>query len=169
MSELAHWIDARHLPAAPVRVDADAAQCKTQAERFGLVAVESLGGEFVLEPDGNAVRANGRIEASIVQSCAVSGEDLPVTIDEPLALRFIPEGSPPRPDEELELAAEDCDEIEMDGSRFDLGEALAQSLALAIDPYAVGPEAEHARRKAGIVDEGASGPFSALAALKRTP
>lgn len=168
MSELAHWIDARHLPAAPVRVEADAAQCAALAQRFGLVTVDSLAGEFALEPDGKAVRASGRITAQIVQSCAISGEDLPVLIDEPLALRFVPEGTAPRPDEELELDAEDCDEIAMDGTRFDLGEALAQSLALAIDPYAVGPEAEEARRKAGIVDEGASGPFAALAGLKST-
>lgn len=166
MSELTHWIDARHLPAAPVRIEADAAQRAALAERFGLIAVERLAGEFALEPDGTAVQANGRLAASIVQSCAISGEDLPVTIDEPLTLRFVPEGTASSSDEEVELDSSDCDEIEMEGSRFDLGEALAQSLALAIDPYAVGPEAEKARRKAGIVDESASGPFAALAALK---
>lgn len=169
MSELAHWIDARHLPAAPVRIEADAAQRAALAERFGLVAVNSLTGEFALEPDGAAVRASGRLAAGIVQSCAVSGEDLPVAIDEPLTLRFVPEGTAPSPDEEIELDSDDCDEIAMEGTRFDLGEALAQSLALAIDPYAVGPQAAEARRKAGIVDEAASGPFAALAALKPKP
>ncbi len=51
---------------------------------------------------------------------------------------------------------------------FDLGEAVAQSLALAIDPYAVGPSAEQARKDAGLGDEAASGPFAALAGLKKS-
>ena len=42
---------------------------------------------------------------------------------------------------------------------------LAQGLALAIDPYAEGPTAEDARRKAGLLDEGSSGPFAALKGL----
>ena len=95
---------------------------------------------------------------------AVSGEDLPVRIDEPLALRFVPAAEPE--EEELELAESDLDEIPFEGHVFDLGEAVAQSLALAIDPYATGPEAERVRKEAGLSDEAASGPFAALAALK---
>jgi hypothetical protein len=45
---------------------------------------------------------------------------------------------------------------------------VAQSLALAIDPYAVGPNAEQARKDGGLLDPGAAGPFAALAALKRS-
>ena len=51
-------------------------------------------------------------------------------------------------------------------SALDLGEAIAQSLALAVDPFATGPGAEQARKEAGLMDEGAAGPFAALAALK---
>ena len=51
---------------------------------------------------------------------------------------------------------------------FDLGEAVAQDLALAIDPYAVGPGAERARKEAGLLDEAAAGPFAALEALKKS-
>jgi hypothetical protein len=51
---------------------------------------------------------------------------------------------------------------------FDLGEAVAQTLGLAIDPYAEGPNADAARKAAGIVAEGEQdGPMAALlAALK---
>ena len=89
---------------------------------------------------------------------------MPVRIDEPLALRFVPAAEPE--EEELELAESDLDEIPFEGHVFDLGEAVAQSLALAIDPYATGPEAERVRKEAGLSDEAASGPFAALAALK---
>ena len=62
---------------------------------------------------------------------------------------------------EIELEAEDLDEIEYAGEKFDLGEAIAQSLALAIDPYAEGPNAEEARKKAGIeLDDAPRGPLA---------
>ena len=54
----------------------------------------------------------------------------------------MPPAAPHRPDEEVELEADDCDEIEFDGTQFDLGEALAQSLALAIDPFLTGNPVE---------------------------
>ena len=58
-------------------------------------------------------------------------------------------------------------EIAFEGDDIDLGEAVAETLGLAIDPYARGPDAEAARRAAGLSDEDApTGPFAALAALK---
>lgn len=167
MSEFERLYDVRHLPPGPVTIEASEAECAALARRFALVAVKRLTAEVTLIPDGAAVRVEGRLVAKIVQSCAVSGEDLPVTIDEPVTLRFVPAAAPPAGEAEIELDALDCDEIEMAGDRFDLGEALAQSLALAIDPYAVGPQAEEVRRKAGLLDDQASGPFAALAALSR--
>ena len=67
-------------------------------------------------------------------------------IDEPLAFRFVPQAEH-NPDEELEIAIDDCDDIEFSGTMIDPGEAVAQSLALAIDPFAEGPGAEEARRR----------------------
>jgi hypothetical protein len=46
-----------------------------------------------------------------------------------------------------------------------IGEAVAQSLALAINPFATGPGADDARRRAGIIAEGSNGPFAALGSL----
>ncbi len=136
------------------------------ARRFGLVRIDQLDAQVTLTPQGQAIAADGRIQAKFVQSCAVSGDDLPVTVDEPLHLRFVPAQNR-RPDEEVELDESDCDEIEYEGGRFDLGEAVAQTLALAIDPFAVGPNAEKARKEAGLLDESAAGPFAALAALTK--
>jgi len=66
----------------------------------------------------------------------------------------------------IEVGAEDLDGMEYTGGAFDLGEALAQDLALAVDPFATGPAAERARQEAGLAGEAVSGPFAALAALK---
>jgi uncharacterized metal-binding protein YceD (DUF177 family) len=162
--EFARFVDRRRLTAKPVELIADEAERKALAARFGLVAIDRLEATIALAADGEAVVGDGALCAEIVQSCAVSGDDLPVTIAEPLHLRFVPEA--PVEAEEIELAEEDLDEIPYSGTAFDLGEAVAQSLALAIDPYATGPGADAVRREKGLSDEAASGPFAALAALK---
>lgn len=167
MSEFSRMIDARHLPAGPQRMAASPEECAALARRFDLVAVQRLEAELTLHPEGPSVRAEGRLAADIVQSCAVSGEDLPVSLSEAISLRFVPQGLQIGLDAELELDAAQCDEIEMDNSHFDLGEAVAQGMALAIDPYAVGPKAAEVRRRAGLLGEGNAGPFAALAALKK--
>ena len=161
MSELSRPYDATRLPAAEQVIEASAEECAVLARRFGLVAVQSLAARIMLKADGPTVRATGQLKADVVQSCAVSGEDLPVKIAEPIALHFVPPADSPESEEEIELEAEDLDEIEMEGTRFDLGEAVAQSLALAIDPYLEGPGAE-AVRKAGLLGQSESSPFAAL-------
>lgn len=164
--EFSRMADIREINAAPLQLVASETECRALALRFGLVTVSWLKAVVSLEKDGTVVLATGTLEADIVQSCAVSGEDLPVRVRERLALRFVPVAEH-SPDEEVELDANALDEIEYEGTAFDLGEEIAQSLALAIDPFAEGPGADAARRKAGIISEGASGPFAALAALKK--
>lgn len=165
--EFSRLADIRQINAAPVQLVASEAECAALAQRFGLVAVKRLEAGIALEKDGTTVHAKGRFSADIVQSCAVSGEDLAVTLSEPVALRFVPATDTAKPDEEIELEEDDLDELAYTGTQFDLGEAVAQSMALAIDPYLTGPQAEEARRKAGLSNETASGPFAALAALKK--
>lgn len=167
MSEFSRSYDPRQLPGSAVELDASEAECAALAKRFGLVRIDRMSARIDLLREAEGASAKGRLHAAIVQSCAVSGEDLPVSIDEPVNLHFVPAGAPSAPDEEIELEEAELDEIEFTGSLFDLGEALAQTLALAIDPYAVGPNAEEARRKAGLLDKDIAGPFAALAALKK--
>lgn len=166
MSEFARIVDVRGINEAPLRLVASAEECTALAKRFGIPAVHSFEAEIALEKAGAEVSATGRLKAAITQSCAVSGEALAVTIDEPVKLRFVPDNRPAVPNEEIELAAEELDEVPYNGTQFDLGEEIAQELALAIDPYLTGPQAQEARRRAGIIGQEANGPFAALAALK---
>jgi hypothetical protein len=157
--ELSRPIKVKGLPGDNVVIEADAAERAALALRFTLPGIDNLRAEIALEQRGKAIRATGTLKAAIRQTCAISGEEFPVAISEVLDLRFVEEGSiAPSQDEnaeiEIELEAEDCDEIEYSGGTFDLGEAVAQSLGLAIDPFAEGPDADAARKKAGIVGEG---------------
>jgi uncharacterized metal-binding protein YceD (DUF177 family) len=166
----AEWvrvIDIRQLPAAAYEVVADAAERQRLAGRFGLSAIDRLAASVHFSAEADRISVTGRIRAAIVQACAISGEDFPVLIDEPVDLRFVPLREAIAPDEEIELSADACDEIDYDGLSFDLGEALAQTLALAIDPFAQGPDADRARAEHGLAGDAANGAFAALAALKR--
>lgn len=165
--EFSRTVDTRSIGNDPVRLEANEAERAELAKRFGIVAVERLTAEVELEPVKGGIQATGTLSAAIVQSCAISSEDLPVTIDEPLAIRFVPAKGPSRPDEELELEADDLDEIEFTGTQFDLGEAVAQSLALAIDPFLEGPGADAFRKNSGFFGEDTANPFAALAGLRK--
>ena len=171
--ELSRPVKPRALPAGPLTVDASETERATLAERFGVTAIPALTATVDFGTKDDAVLAEGTLAATITQPCAVTREELSYDVSEPLMLRFVPAGSVPdyAPDEEIELDAEDLDQIEYEGDAFDLGEAIAQTLALAIDPYREGPGAEEARRRAGIVsdeEQAPSGPLAeALAALKK--
>lgn len=169
--ELSRPIKLRAIQNDPVLVEASEAERAALAARLGISGIDVLRAEVTLDPDGARISASGPLHAQIMQACAVSGEDFPVVIDEQLAMVFVPADSaaPVTPDEEIELDSDELDEIDYEGDSFDLGEAIAQSLALAIDPYAEGPGADAARAKAGIVtDDAPRGPLAdALAALKK--
>ncbi|MFV0645370.1 MAG: YceD family protein [Sphingomonadaceae bacterium] len=165
--EFSHMIARRPLPAAPVTLVPDEQQRAALARRFGLSAIRQMQAVISLDADGDTIIARGSLAADIEQPCAISGEDFSTHIEEPLYLRFVPVNTICQAgEEEIELGAEDCDEIPYSGDQFDLGEAIAQSLFLAIDPYAKGPDADMARKESGLMDENASGPFAALAALR---
>jgi len=165
--EFSRLVDRRQIDAQPLAIEANAAERAALATRFALVKIDQLAARLRLACEGDVVSVQGRLTARIVQSCAISGEDLPASIDEPLAFRFVPDQA--IEEEEIELDEGELDEIPYAGHSFDVGEAVAQSLALAIDPYACGPDAERVRREAGLGEPSASGPFAALAALKRDP
>lgn len=159
-SELSRPIKVRQLPGEPIFVEANDTERAALAKRFDLASVETLKAEVDLENEGSTVLAKGEMLARFMQPCSVSGEDFEVEVQEPIALRFIDAATTraaraeDTEDLEIELDADELDEVEYSGDTFDLGEAIAQSLGLAIDPYAEGPGAEAARKSAGITQEG---------------
>jgi uncharacterized metal-binding protein YceD (DUF177 family) len=167
--ELSRIIRAHPHPHSTLTLTADESERRALADRFGIVAIGSLSAELALASDADAITAKGRLTADVMQNCAVSGEDFPTRIDETLDLRFVPAGALETNGEEVEFDSSQADEIEFAGDSFDLGEAVAQSLGLAIDPYAEGPGADEARRAAGLVDEDTpQGPLAeALARLTK--
>lgn len=137
------------------------------AERLGLASLDRLEASATLERDGPRVRARGRVRAELEQNCVATGEPVRETVDEPFDILFVPEPAALAPEEEVELSGEECDTVFYAGGAIDLGSAIADTLALAIDPYPRRPGAEATLREAGVLSEEQAGPFAALAKLKK--
>ena len=79
----------------------------------------------------------------------------------------MPEPTSGRPDEEIELGTNDLDVVFHDGAAIDLGGALADTLALSLDPYPRSAGADAALKEAGVLSEEQASPFAVLAGLKK--
>ncbi|HET6184266.1 MAG TPA: YceD family protein [Acetobacteraceae bacterium] len=147
--------------ARDVTVEADAAECAALARRMGLPAVESLRCAFALRRATDAagvIAAEGRLMARVVQVCVVTLDEFTADVAETFAIRFVPAGT-----ESAEIDLDGPDEVPYEAGRVDLGEAAAEQLALALDPFP---------RLPGVAmpeeDDAAAGrPFASLGKLRR--
>jgi uncharacterized protein DUF177 involved in 23S rRNA accumulation len=142
-----------------VMVEATATECAAVARRMNLPAVLALTCLFHLErATAGTLLAYGKLAARIVQTCVISLEDFTATIEERFAVRCVPEG-----EESDDTDPEALDEISYADGILDLGEAAAEQLALALDPYPRAPDAV----LPDIPDDPAAQPFGAFSALRR--
>lgn len=147
-----------------VRIEADEHERVALARRFDLKSVDTLEAEFRLRRDAAGITAHGHVRGAVVQACVVTDEPIPVTIDEPVALRFVLDDA--AGDDEVELSEDALDTMPYDGAAVDLGEAAAETMALALNPYPRGPNAAAALRAAGVISEEEARPLGAFAGLK---
>lgn len=168
-----HRLDQIGTGESQVAVAAEPAERDALAQRFRLVAIDRLEARFALRRDAQGVLATGQLTGQVVQSCVVTDEPVPARIEEDFAIRFVPEREEGIDNDELELSEEECDTVFYTGGAIDLGEAAAETLALALDPFPRSPDAPAALARAGVLSEDEaqrlaqeSGPFGGLAALK---
>ena len=148
------------------------------ARRFDLLGITSLcaTGRLERRAPGAEIWFEGRLEAEVVQACVVSLEPVPASIRQPiergwrmLAGPIEPgaAGAPPT------LWLVDDDDVEpLAGRAIDLGEVMAEELALALDPYPRRADAEalvSERLGPNISFGAAEPPESPLAALAQLP
>lgn len=148
-----------------VEISADADERAALAKRFGLVAIDRLDATMTVHRDATGVLTRGQLSGAVVQACSVTGDPVPAQIAEDFTIRFLPEGTVEG--DEVELSDEECDTVFYTGGAIDLGEAAAETLALALDPFPRSAGAEAALRDAGVLGEDETGPFAALAKLKK--
>jgi uncharacterized metal-binding protein YceD (DUF177 family) len=147
-------------------IEAEEDERSALAERFGFLALSRLEAEVEVVRNGEAVSARGTLRAALAQACVVSGEPVEEEVEEAFAIEFRPHPAPEAAEEEIELGGEELDVVFHDGAVIDVGEAVAETLSLAVHPYPRAPAAEAALREAGVRSEGEarleSSPFAAL-------
>lgn len=159
----AERLDAIGTTPREVAIEATQAERAALATRFALVAIPRLVARLAIRRDGDAVVAEGRVEADVIQPCSVTNDPIPVAIDERVRLRFVEEFAG---ETEVDLPEDALDTMLIEHGAVDLGEAAAETMALALDPFLRGPGAEEALRTAGVIGEDELRPFSAFADLK---
>ncbi len=147
-----------------VSIEANADERTALARRFDLVALDRLEASAEIAARGDSVEAKGRLTARVVQTCVVTDAPVESTIEEAFTLRFVEPAAFAAIAEEVELSDADCDVIETDDSAIDLGEAVAQSLGLALDPFPRAAAVADGTERVWKAGTEAS-PFAALAAL----
>jgi len=148
-----------------IAVEATGGERDALAARFGLAGITHLAGSVTLRRNARGIAAEGRIKAALTQVCVATGDPVSESIDQPFELLFV-ENADGVEAEEMELDAEDLDIVDYDGQAVDLGEALAQTMALAMDPFPRSPNADAILRAAGVISEEDARPLGALAGLK---
>lgn len=160
-TEFSRPVKAGHIHDEPqsFTVEAGAEARAALARRFGLPAIAALSGKFTLRHErGGVVGARLSMMARVTQLCVISNEAFDAEITEAAELRFVPADSFTEGDELASDSLEAPDEIPYENDVIDLGEALAEQLALALDPYPRKPGAE----LPGEATDGEGSPFAAL-------
>jgi hypothetical protein len=156
-SELSRPVALSHIRAKglTVLVQATPEECAAVATRMDLPAILSLKCRFELSrDDGGSVLAEGHLHAEVTQTCVTSAEDFDAQVEEVFTIHFVPGGT-----ERDDLDPDGPDEIPYEGETIDLGEATAEQLGLALDPW---PRIEGAT--VPVIDgEGDRSPFALLA------
>jgi hypothetical protein len=110
------------------------------AKAYKLPSVESLRATLTVKrASRGGARVTGAVHGELNQTCIVSLEPFPATVEEEVDVRFAPpvEEKPARraPDEPLTVSMdEDEPDLLIDG-RIDLGALAAEFFALGLDPY----------------------------------
>lgn len=158
--------DTRKIVAEPEERDA-------LARRFGLLAFGELSASLRLQPLGHGlVRVEGRLTAVVEQRCVVTSEPTARRIDESFALVYGPTGAGAATHEVVVTADEEAPPEPIEDGAIDLGEAVAQHLALALDDFPRAPNASLDSLRAepgglGRLPNPPSGPFAALLTLRQ--
>jgi uncharacterized metal-binding protein YceD (DUF177 family) len=154
-----------------VEIEAGAAERQALARRLALISLERLTAKAALarEGEGGATGLRVNFTADVVQSCVVTLDPVPARIEDSFELVFVPEDEAPADRIEVVVTEDEDDPPEaLREGRIDVGEAIAEHLALALDPYPRRPgvSAEEVLAEAGVAGKDAEGPFDALRRLK---
>jgi len=117
-------------------IEADAKERTALAERLGVPEVRAVRAEIALRlaQGGRIVLLRGRLHAELVQYCVVTLDPVETQVDEEFTRSYsTAEGREPA---EVVVEMDEDDPPEpVENGQVDIGEAAAEHLALAMDPF----------------------------------
>jgi len=158
-------VDTIGTAARPVGIGANEQERAALARRFGLIGIDRLSAEASLTRSGDEIRAVGTLSAAVTQTCVATDLPVPERIEERFEILFRPQPETSA-EEEFELSEGELEMVFYHGTNIDIGEAVAETMSLSLDPYPRSPEAETALKQAGVKSEEEAAPPSPLAGLK---
>lgn len=136
---------------------------KAIARALDLQALDTFTAELTVEPTTTGWTLSGRVRADVVQTCGLTLEPLPATVDERFSVGLV-EGPAPEPEEDVEIDVQMVDDSPdyIEDGRIDLGQYAVEQLSLALDPFPRKPGATFVQP-----DEPAEiSPFAVLKAMQ---
>ena len=150
-------------------IEANATERAALTERYGILALDALAARLRLKrlPGGAQIQLAGHFSADVVQSCVVSLEPVSAHVEEDFVLTFATGQN--EAENEVVVVMDDEDPPEpIENGVIDLGEAVAEHLALALDPFPRAPNAVFLGGEKSPPAAPAKGnPFAGLAPLKK--
>jgi uncharacterized metal-binding protein YceD (DUF177 family) len=144
------------------------------SDRFGVLAILTLKAQVKLRRvhAGAFIELDAALDARVIQSCVVTLEPMEVQVNEKFRLLFGPIGADDDDADEIELSLGPDDDPEpIEGGEIDIGEAVAQQLSLALDPYPRSVDLPEIALSDPAEDDVAAtpeNPFAALESLRTT-
>lgn len=147
---------------------ANHAERNNLANRFGIIAIHELSAVLKLEQwRRGGLKISGNMNALVEQLCVVTLESFESRIAEKLVRYFAGENLPGATPavHTVESLEDDEADVIVAGS-IDLGELVAETLGLGLDPYPRKPGVEFSDVNVAPPSGTAEGPFAALQAIK---
>lgn len=121
-------------------ISADEKERAALAERLGVPAVKSFDATIRLRltSGGKIVRLSGHIKAALTQICVVTLEPIPTSVEESFSRLYSVEAGDEMEEVVVDMEEDDVPDPIEDG-HIDMGEAAAEHLALAMDPFPRAP------------------------------
>src|SRR6266567_6295085 len=117
-------------------ISAEAREREALARRFELLSLDRLEAEIRLKRvGGGMIRLTGRLSADVAQACVVSLEPVASALEQDFTVLY----GATELDQTVMVYLESDAAEPFDGDAIDIGEAVAQQLALALDPYPRAP------------------------------
>lgn len=175
MTELSRTLAVADIGTEPMLFDviADTQERAALAKRFDLLALDSLNGRVAVrraaarDGSGEVIRVRIDLDAAVVQRCVVTLEPVASSVSEVGGeVEFALDGTTGEVAREIAFSLDDAEPPEpLAGDGIDIGELVAEHLALALDPYPRSEGAAFDAPEQGEAERRES-PFSVLAQLR---